>query len=195
MVNVDLLWGSLQPCRQNQKVGRNLGLSNSWRHDVCLVTWWRGGVASYVNSSWTHFDVERGRLKCYDTRPVTKIFWGFFLNLVNRSPNPTPLHPRPLITHTQMQSLQRQSDRTATLRIRVRIIEHVVCHTNSGCWGKFSKLTPPPSLPITLMGFRGISDKFSNDNTRELSVNCVIPRLVRAARAGGVQWDIICFFV
>lgn len=116
------------------------------------MTWWRGGVASYVNSSWTHFDVERGRLKCYDTRPVTKIFWVFFLNLVNRSPNPTPLHPRPLITHTQMQSLQRQSDRTATLRIRVRIVEHVVCHTNSGCWGKFSKLTPPPSLPITVMG-------------------------------------------
>ena len=84
--------------------------------------------------------------KCYDTGPGTDIlgfcFFFFFRNSVA---------PSPPITHTDTQSLQRESDRTATLRIRVRSVEHVVCHINSGCWGKFGELPPPPSLPITGM--------------------------------------------
>lgn len=67
-------------------------------------------------------------------------------------------------------------------------MEHIVCHINSSCRGKFGKLAPPPPPPLPIIGiaYETYTAKFDDDNGRELLVNCVFPRLVGATRAGGV---------
>lgn len=110
-----------------------------------LSAWWRGGEEA-CPQTWTLVEpilmlggagsqMLRHRASNRDIFVCVFIFFG----------------PPPPITHTQ--SLQRQSDRTATLRIRVRCVEHVVCHINSSCQGKFGKLAPPPSQPIIGIGY------------------------------------------
>lgn len=94
-------------------------------------------------------------------RPSNRDILGFCL-LFFLTGSPPSIH-----RHTQTPNtlgLQRQSDRTATLHIRVRSVEHVVCHINSSCRGNFGKLAASRSQPIAAFGYEACTVKFNNDN-------------------------------
>lgn len=130
------------------------GVRCSWWRVKSLVTWWRGGGAPMVNSSWTCFRVGRGRLRNVMTQGQQQRYFGlcfvflkFFFFFFKWIP--------PHNAHTQTPNtlgLKWQSDRTATLRIRVTSGDHIMCHSNS-CWGKFGNLSPPPFLLILGKGY------------------------------------------